>query len=434
METQIFAWMMDIFFIFTLHILYKQLLGVKNKSRLLLFLGWSICFVLWNAGSYLSMDRALISNSCTCMICFLALCFLYQGNLKAKTILVIVVVALGVIAEGIAVFLFGFLAASVNGYYVHDATFAYIVSAFSKIIWFMLVKIIATLSFRQIHIKIKMTDWIEIFLVPVGSILICYIIWWKRWNYINLSEIMILAILLVINIATYYMYQKIQTYAAECMDHELLKQQNEYFHLRYEEFEKQWLKLRRMRHDMANNCVLEMGYLEKGQYEQLMEHYVEKLGQIKQQGDMVDTGNIGIDSILNYKLEMAREYQIQVEKEIKIEYKVSINNIDLNILIGNLFDNAVEAVKELPVEKRKIDLFIRTSTTGLLLELCNPYQGKRVQDKAGDFLTNKKDTVYHGLGLKEVREIVKKYDGELIINDKGEKFGVKAFVYMNAEG
>lgn len=433
METQIFAWMMDIFFIFTLHILYRQLLGEKYKSRLPLILGWSACFLLWNVCSYLFVDTAMIVSVCTSIVNFMVLCLLYKGNVRTKAVLVIVVVTLGIIAEGIMAFILMTLGILTNEFYNVELEIIYLGNALSKLIWFVLVKLITQISLEHKQIKIGLTDWMEIFLVPVGSIAICYVIWWKRWKYIDSTQIIILAVLLVINIATYYLYQRVQVHAMERTDNELLRQQNEYFRLRYEEFEKQWLKLRRIRHDMANSCVLEMSYLEKGQYNLLMEHYNEKLGQIKEQGNIVNTGNIGIDSIINYKLEIAREHQIEVDRKIKIENEITISNIDLNILIGNLFDNAVEAVRELPADRRRINLLIKTSTTGLLLEIQNPYEGERIKDKADNFLTSKKDNIYHGLGLKEVKEIVRKYDGEMVIKDENGIFTIKTFVYMNGK-
>ncbi len=430
MQAQIFAWMMDLFFIFTLHILFKQLLGVKYQSRLALFAGWGLCFVLWNVSSYLFMDNALVSNVSTSMICLLVLYFLYNGSVRNKLILAILVVTLGIIAEGIVAFVMTVSGASGGERLSGQTGLLYIGNAFSKLIWFAFVKLITRISLKQKQIKIRGMDWFEIFLVPVGSILICYVVWWEQRKYIDSAQIIILGILLVFNLVTYYMYQRVQEHAAERMENELLKQQNAFFCLRYEEFEKQWLKLRRMRHDMANHCALEMSYLKKGEYEHLMQHYEEKLGQIKQQADVIQTGNIGIDSILNYKLEIARECGIEVEKKIKVESEISVNHVDLNILIGNLLDNAIEAVKGLPYDKKKICFFLRTNATGLLFSIRNAFEGKKKRDINGDFLTSKRDELYHGLGLKEAKEIVKKYRGQMDISDADGEFSVKVFLYI----
>lgn len=284
---------------------------------------------------------------------------------------------------------------------------------------------------KQKHIRNRRMNWAEAFAVPVGSIAICYVVWQNEWVDPGFVQMIVPGLLLLINLDVLYMYKKMQTYKNETVEINLLKQQNVYVKARYEEMEKQWLRLRRMRHNMANNCVLEMSYLEKKQYELLMEHYRERLGIIRKQEDVIQTGNISIDSILNYKLCVAGEVQIVVNRIIEIADEVRISNLDLNILIGNLFDNAMEAVRGLKPEKRKIDLCIKTDKTAFLLEIRNPYEGRRQKDREENFLTGKKDKIFHGLGLKEVKEIVKKYHGKFTVEEKEEEFRVGIFVYMD---
>lgn len=284
---------------------------------------------------------------------------------------------------------------------------------------------------KQKHIRNRRMNWAEAFAVPVGSIAICYVVWQNEWVAPRFVQMIVPGLLLLINLDVLYMYKKMQTYKNETVEINLLKQQNVYVKARYVEMEKQWLRLRRMRHNMANNCVLEMSYLEKKQYELLMEHYRERLGIIRKQEDVIQTGNITIDSILNYKLCVAGELQIVVNRIIEIADEVRISNLDLNILIGNLFDNAMEAVRGLKPEKRKIDLCIKTDKTAFLLEIRNPYEGRRQKDREGNFLTGKKDKIFHGLGLKEVKEIVKKYHGKFTVEEKEEEFRVGIFVYMD---
>ena len=284
---------------------------------------------------------------------------------------------------------------------------------------------------KQKHIRNRRMNWAEAFAVPVGSIAICYVVWQNEWVAPRFVQMIVPGLLLLINLDVLYMYKKMQTYRNETVEINLLKQQNVYVKARYVEMEKQWLRLRRMRHNMANNCVLEMSYLEKKQYELLMEHYRERLGIIRKQEDVIQTGNIAIDSILNYKLCVAGELQIVVNRIIEIADEVRISNLDLNILIGNLFDNAMEAVRGLKPEKRKIDLCIKTDKTAFLLEIRNPYEGRRQKDREENFLTGKKDKIFHGLGLKEVKEIVKKYHGKFTVEEKEEEFRVGIFVYMD---
>lgn len=216
----------------------------------------------------------------------------------------------------------------------------------------------------------------------------------------------------------------------EKTENELLKQQNAYYRARYEEYEKKWAELGRLRHDMRNQYALEMTYLQNGQYEKLYKLYVAALDELKTGNTIVSTGNIGVDSILNYKITVAQQKEICVEKDIKAVGKITIDDRDMNRLVGNLFDNAIEAVGDLETEQKKIYVKLRADKAAFLLVVKNPYQGERRQQEAEMPKTTKKDKKNHGIGLKVVNDIIKKYHGKLEIKDEENVFSVSAFLYM----
>ena len=216
----------------------------------------------------------------------------------------------------------------------------------------------------------------------------------------------------------------------EKTENELLKQQNAYYRARYEEYEKKWAELGRLRHDMRNQYALEMTYLQNGQYEKLYKLYVAALDELKTRNTIVSTGNIGVDSILNYKITVAQQKEICVEKDIKAVGTITIDDRDMNRLVGNLFDNAIEAVGDLETEQKKIYVKLRADKAAFLLVVKNPYQGERRQQEAEMPKTTKKDKKNHGIGLKVVNDIIKKYHGKLEIKDEENVFSVSAFLYM----
>ena len=245
----------------------------------------------------------------------------------------------------------------------------------------------------------------------------------------TIDEVIIFGVLFVINILNYYIYQKIQLQADEAMNHELLKQQNAYYKARYEETQKQWETLRKIKHNMGNSYVLELSYLENGMYEELHELYQDAIGRLKNPKGVVDTGNIGIDSIVSFKLELAKELHIEVEMEVRTGGEIRIDNGDLNILMGNLFDNAIEASAKIPEEERKIDFKISSDATALLFEISNTFDGKLSENSEGEPETSKTDRKNHGIGLKAVREIVSRYDGTVVLRQENNIFTVKAILY-----
>lgn len=430
MEIHILTWVMDIFFIFTLHILYKKVLGVKYKKKHIIFWDWSCYFVLWNISSYIFVERPILNGTFSLLFNFLILLFLYKGNLRFKFILVLVVVVLGVIAETLVTFIFMALGINIIEEGRNNNDYLYFASAVSKIFWFIFVKLIAIISRKNKQVKVRLIEWMEVFLVPIGSLIIFYIVVWDNFFNITISKLIVFIVLFLINILTYYIYQVIQLHSEELLDRELIKQQNDYYKARYEDTQKQWNKLRKIKHDMKNNYVLELGYLEEGKYEELRNFYNEAIGNLASQEIIIDTGNIGIDSIINYKVELAKELSISVRKEVHVEGDINISNEDLNILLGNLFDNAIEAVSKLEESKRQIFFKLHSDKTAMFFQINNNFNGTLKKDYKNEIVTTKEDKESHGLGLKSIKEIVKRYEGKIDIEQRDNQFEVKVFLYM----
>lgn len=219
-------------------------------------------------------------------------------------------------------------------------------------------------------------------------------------------------------------YKKLET------NYNILHQKNIYLKKSRQELLRQQQRFRSIRHEMKNDYILEMEYLKNELYPQLREHYLEKIGYDGSETRIVHTGNISMDAILNHKLTTADRDKIHIDVQHQLLGCIKIDNRDLNMLLGNLLDNAMEAARQLRLEERKIALQIKTDATALFLEISNKYLGKTQKDKSGNYLTQKADKPLHGLGLLKVRHIAHKYGGDVVISDENNYFNVKVLLYM----
>ncbi len=282
----------------------------------------------------------------------------------------------------------------------------------------------------------KIAEWAAAMSVTIGSIIICIfccVTWGSNGRLIREVQIIVTPVLITINLSAYYLHYRIRVYDLADRENKILKQQSEYVRISYEEYESQWSNLSKIRHDLKNSCVLEMDYLEKGRYDLLMAHYQKQVGEVVNREKFIYTGNIGIDSIVNFKLDAAKKMQIAVEKTVQITDQVFIDHVDLNILIGNLMDNAMEAAGSMDTGKRKISLVIRTDKTAFFLEINNSFKGERFRNEKGEFLTSKREKMNHGIGLKSVEGIVKKYDGQMAVSTQKSEFCIKVLIYMDSQ-
>ena len=99
------------------------------------------------------------------------------------------------------------------------------------------------------------------------------------------------------------------------------------------------------------------------------------------------------------------------------------------VLIGNLLDNSIEAVKKLPKKQRQIEVLFKSANEIFILEVVNPYAGD-LKKKNNYYLTTKKENrQLHGIGLRSVEKIVHNYGGDLEIKDVGHIFRVTVTVF-----
>lgn len=79
--------------------------------------------------------------------------------------------------------------------------------------------------------------------------------------------------------------------------------------------------------------------------EAIKSYLTELEGDLKRVEPAVKTGNSMADAILNSKISLAKAKGIAVRADAHIPVTLSISDLDLCVLLGNLFDNAIEAAK-----------------------------------------------------------------------------------------
>lgn len=180
-------------------------------------------------------------------------------------------------------------------------------------------------------------------------------------------------------------------------------------------------QIRFLKHDMKNH-LLHMNQL-------LMEQDTEKLRQYMQETtqhlalaqEFVSSGNHDIDSLLNYKLMSAQQLGTEIVTDMRIPADTQIPAFDINVILGNLLDNALEALKE--CENRRMTVSMRYESGILYIVIQNTCKGAppAVSVKGAG----------HGLGLHSIRRTLEAYYGELKTNYENHLFTVAVMMYLN---
>jgi len=130
----------------------------------------------------------------------------------------------------------------------------------------------------------------------------------------------------------------------------LITYQNKILSQEMEEVRSIYMTMRGWRHDYHNHMQSVKAYLAKdniAEAKSYIDRLEEDLADIRL---LFDTGNLNIDAILNAKISLALENGIRCDYKAVIPKELSVSDIDLCVVIGNLIDNAVESCRTVKKE------------------------------------------------------------------------------------
>lgn len=196
--------------------------------------------------------------------------------------------------------------------------------------------------------------------------------------------------------------------------------QQELIKTHYAEVDTMYRKMRGWRHDYRNHIQTMKSYAQNGDLEAI-KSYLDDLDQdLRTVDTVIKTGNPMTDAILNSKISLARDKGINVIADANIPVRLMFSELDLCSIIGNLFDNAIEASIGLPEDKRVIRLYMDTKDTHLYISIMNFTSGKKLRKIGGSYLSTKGGE--HGLGLGRIDDIVEKLSGYISRNSEDGVF------------
>lgn len=147
------------------------------------------------------------------------------------------------------------------------------------------------------------------------------------------------------------------------------------------------------------------------------------------------TGNEVLDAILTSKSIYCQGQNISLTCVADGRALHFMDTIDISSLFGNAMDNAIESVRQIPEEeseKRLIHLSV-VKQKGFVRIRVENYCEKEPVLKDGMPVTTKKDTRFHGYGLKSIQSTARKYGGSVTASVKNHWFELRILLPEKAE-
>lgn len=193
------------------------------------------------------------------------------------------------------------------------------------------------------------------------------------------------------------------------IDRRIARYQSDLLATHYAEVENMYRQTRGWRHDYRNHIQVLKNYAEMGDME-AVKGYLDELAEDLNTVDLaLKTGNKMTDVILNSKISLARSKEIQVRADAHVPMTLTTAQIDLCIILGNLFDNAIEACLQLPSKERMIRIYMEMKNTQLYISFTNTTAQRKQKKENGRFASTKGSD--RGYGLVRIDTIIERYQG-----------------------
>ena len=210
------------------------------------------------------------------------------------------------------------------------------------------------------------------------------------------------------------------------IDRQIAAYQRELVETHYQEVETMYRQMRGWRHDYRSHIQAMKALAADGDVEAIKDYLDQLDTELNTVDTVVKTGDPMADAILNSKISLARARHIGVTADACIPVKLSMSGLDLCIILGNLFDNAIEASMKLPESQRLIRIYMDMKNTQLYISFTNFTAEPKMVKRGKVFATTK--GAGRGLGLARVDAVIERLDGYVSRNSEDGAFTTEILI------
>lgn len=384
-----------------------------------LFEGFIIC-IMSNDIEYILFNITFMTIICS---------LLYQDGIKKKLMWICLINIILILLQLIIKYIFLIMGIDVENYIL--VSLSSIISIIFRIILIKKVEFFS--KYREVN-DIPFKYWAALITIPISSIFIINTIFFvnnekEKSLYFLITSIFILTL----NIIVFQIYNRFLDDIEIEKKNLIYEKQIELFEKQIEQNEQKMKDIRCIKHDIKNHFICINEFARHNDFENIKIYTKELFGDFSYSNyEVSKSGNMVIDTILNYKYTIAKKMNININIKSQIPNQFEFNYNDICVILGNALDNAIEAVNKIKNEDmRNIDVILIYRQKNLIFKIVNPYDANLKRDTKGKILTSKKDEENHGIGLMSIKKVVKKYDGLVSVNAENNKFDLQILLYSS---
>ena len=192
-----------------------------------------------------------------------------------------------------------------------------------------------------------------------------------------------------------------------------------------DEIKKVQQQIRLLKHDMKNHTLVILSYLEENKTEKARQYAGEILDKLNRMYTYVNVGNSLLSYIINSKLSRAKEQGVEIKVEIENLPFAYMESVDFSALLNNMLDNALCAALNSRKKRLEVDISSRKGID--VITVKNSIDESVLKNNPE--LKSSKEEPGHGYGMKQIKAITEKYNGNIDIYEKKEMFIVSVMLF-----
>ncbi|MGN0632742.1 MAG: sensor histidine kinase [Oscillospiraceae bacterium] len=394
----------------------------KIKNKTFYYLSYALYYAV-TAVPYLYNNIPML-NMLLNIGLFAVITLNFDINWKSRIYYIAQIYGALLISELLSAFLFGYVKIEL----IEKAhIYPYSAMLVSIVIAFMFAMVIRNLKRQKTEIQLPVVIWIGTLAIPICSLIMGLMIITSGSYSVNMQMFAVF-VMLLINLLSFCIGESLISLYSAKLKKDMLEQEKKLYIEQYKLMTNSVNEARAVRHDIKKNMNLLNELLESERISEAQQFLSQYKDDLRTDYVICDTGNFMIDSVINYSLRNLPS-DTELEMDIDVPPQINVDSPTIVTVIGNLLENSIEALEKLD-GKRKLFFRFICSRGRIIIKCENTYNGKCVFDN-GNYLTTKTDSSAHGLGLKNVKNALKKYNGEIEIKTDENTFIVNAIMFIS---
>ncbi len=435
-ELNFVAILIDGFFsilaLYTCHIFLAVNIKYTIEKKKYIFASYVLFLIITFVTGMLDLNPFV--NFIIFMLGIMLIGLLYSSTILRKLIYVLVISLTMAVFENVIISIWSIARNTTTDNIMLDFNLSLFLYAISKFIPFIVVKLYAIMKKENGYKEnsdILITTKIQLLMIPLISIGILQVSTnLTRADSHNIAIVITFSII-VMNIIFLNLYEKVTVLTNEKIQNIVLNNQIEYYLSLYENLNVEREETLKIKHNIKNIAISIKTFLKTGEVEKAIEeldNILESEVGIKKVISEIPI----IDAIVNYKIQFAKKYDIQINTKIILNKNANIDNSDVANILGNALDNAIEACrKNIDKNNKIITLDIHMKQENIYIGVSNPFE-EEIKLKDGFPISSKRKNSY-GIGLKTIEKITRDKNNIMNFSIVNNTFNLEIIIFLTSK-